>query len=147
MDEQITKLTRTLQIEYGVFIFLAAALCLCYEADWLPVGYYAHDARMQYILGTAGILTTIALVPLSLKLFSFTLIKKIKETTLPKALKLYKVYSEIRIGILTAIVLMNIIIYYFTLQNLGGLCALIGLTASFFCLPSEKKIRKELNFD
>ena len=32
-----------------------------------------------------------------------------------------------------------------TLNNIGGLCALIGITASVFCLPGEKKLREEMN--
>lgn len=46
---------------------------------------------------------------------------------------------------LAIVTFLNIYVYYTTLDNIGGLCALIGVTASIFCLPSEKKLKEELN--
>ena len=45
------------------------------------------------------------------------------------------------------VVVFNLAGYYFTLSSTGALCALIGLTASFFCLPGEKRLRAELHID
>jgi uncharacterized BrkB/YihY/UPF0761 family membrane protein len=106
---------------------------------------YADDFMMQYILETVGILATIAIVPLSLKLFSVKLNKVIKEANFENSLKLYQQWSNIRLVILAILTYMNIFIYYMTLNSIGGLCALIAITASVFCLPGEKKMREELN--
>lgn len=38
-----------------------------------------------------------------------------------------------------------LICYYLTLSTTGNLCMLIGLTASLFCLPGEKRLRNELH--
>lgn len=147
MDEQIKKLARTLKTEYGLFILLPVLLCILAETDWFPTGYYADDARMQYVLGTLGILLTLTLVPLSLKLFSFKLFQKLKEAPVERAFKRYKTYCGIRIGLLAVVVLTNIAFYYLTLQNTGLFCTFIGLAASLFCIPGESKIRQELNFE
>lgn len=145
MDEQIKRMSLTLRLKYGIFILISLFLCFSFEMEWLPIGYYADNFQIQYILGTIGILSTIILVPLSLKLFSLALTKKIKNATLSQAIKLYNFYSNIRLGILLIVVLMNLFFYYATLQNIGGLCGLIGLAASIFCFPNERKIKEELD--
>lgn len=147
MEKQVKKLARVLKIEYGVFILLPVLLSIFYELDWLPAGYYADDGRMQYILGTTGILLALALVPLSLKLFNFGPVKRIKEMPLERAIRRYKACCSLRTGMLEAVVLTNIAFYYLTLQNTGLLCAFIGIVASFFCIPGENRIRQELDFD
>lgn len=147
MDEKLKRILLHLQIQYAVFIFLILLLGILYEMEWLSTGLYAIDPRMQYILETMGILVTIAFVPLSLKLYSIVYTRYIQSAPLLKALKLYELWSSIRLLLLTIVVLLNIVVYYLTLDNIGGLCALIGVTASLFCLPGENKMRKELNLE
>lgn len=145
MDKQIKAVTRTMQIQYAFYITIAILLVVLYQSDIILEGTYAGDFGMQYILETIGILTTIALVPLSLKVFSVKLNKKIKMAGFENALKLYRQWSSVRLMIIAFITYLNIMIYYMTLNSIGGLCALIGLTASIFCLPGERKLREELN--
>lgn len=147
MDEQFKKLTRILRLEYGLFIILPILIVSLFESDCFPAGYYADDFRMQYILGTIGILLTLTFVPVSLKLFSFKLIQKVKEAPIHIALKKYKMYYTIRLTMLASVVLTNIVFYYLVLQNIGVLCAIIGFIASIFCIPSESRIRQELDID
>lgn len=145
MDEQIKKLVRILQIQYWLFISLAIAYCAVYEIGWIEEGIYAGDVRLQYIWETIAILTTVILVPLSLKLFNIIMTKKVVKSSLQVAMCLYKRWNEIRLLMLAIVTFLNIYVYYTTLDNIGGLCALIGVTASIFCLPSEKKLKEELN--
>lgn len=145
MDEQIKKLVRILQIQYWLFISLAIAYCAVYEIGWIEEGIYAGDVRLQYIWETIAILTTVILVPLSLKLFNIVMTKKVVKSSLQVAMRLYKRWNEIRLLMLAIVTFLNIYVYYTTLDNIGGLCALIGVTASIFCLPSEKKLKEELN--
>ena len=145
MDIQIKAVTRTMQIQYAFYITIAILLVVLYQSEIILEGTYAGDFGMQYILETIGILTTIALVPLSLKIFSVKLNKKIKMAGFENALKLYRQWSSVRLMIIAFITYLNIMIYYMTLNSIGGLCALIGLTASIFCLPGERKLREELN--
>lgn len=51
----------------------------------------------------------------------------------------------IRLGILEVAIVTNLLCYYLTLSTTGNLCMLIGLTASLFCLPGEKRLRNELH--
>jgi len=147
MDEKLKRIILHLQIQYAVFIFFVLLLGISYEMEWLPTGLYAIDPRMQYILETVGILVTIAFVPFSLKLYSRVYTRYIQNAPLLKALKLYELWSSIRLLLLVVAVLLNIVVYYLTLDNIGGLCALIGITASLFCLPGENKMRKEMNIE
>lgn len=145
MEKQIKKLVQILQTEYWIFITITILFGLSYEMGWIPEGIYAGDVRMQYIWGTAGILTALLIVPLSLKLFSIVMNKKINNLPLQSAIKSYKMWSEIRLLMLAIVTFFNIFVYYSTLDNIGGLCALIGITASVFCLPSKKKLKEELS--
>lgn len=147
MEERIKKLSRRLQAEYWSFIAIAVLAAAAYEAGWLPEGAYAGDARQQYIWNTAGILAALAFVPAALKLFNVAMTKRIAPAPLDTAMRLYRKWNEIRLGMLAAATFFNIYVYYATLDNIGGLCALIGITASIFCLPNEKRIRDELNLN
>lgn len=139
-----TKL-RYLTAQYYTFWLLPVLLAIAYETDVLPVGLYAGDPRMMYVWETVGILTVIVCVPISLKLFSVVLKRKIDEAHLTEALSKYVFWSGVRLGILEIAVLLNVFVYYLTLSNVGAFCGLIALTASVFCFPSEKRMREELN--
>ncbi len=145
MDKQIKAVNRIMQTQYGLYIGFTILLVILFQSEIIIEGAYAADFKMQYILQTIGILTTIALVPFSLKIFSVKLNKVIKEADLEKALRLYLHWGYVRLMMLALVTYLNIIIYYMTLNNIGGLCALIGITASVFCLPGEKKLREEMN--
>ena len=153
MEKTLKKLSRVLQAEYWSFLALAALMAAAYEAGWLQEGAYAGDARLQYIWNTVGILVTLAAVPLALKLFSVVMAKRINPAPLQEALRLYRRWNGVRLAINSAMILLaastffNLYVYYATLDNIGGLCALISITASFFCIPNEKRIKDELNIN
>lgn len=139
------QIVRNLKMQYGLFWLLPALLAIAYETDLLPVGLYADDPQMMYVWETTGILTAIVCVPLSLKLFSVVLKKKISEVHLTEALSGYLFWSGVRLGILEIAVLLNVFVYYLTLSNVGAFCGLIALAASVFCLPCEKRMCEDLN--
>ena len=147
MEERIKRVIKNLKISYIVFWGLAVLLILLGELDIIPVGMYADDVRMTYYLETAGILLAAISVPLSLKLFSWVLIKKIDKASFAIALGMYFRWSGVRLLILAIPTVINLLIYYLTLSNTGLLCALLTLTASLFCVPGEKRLRKELKID
>ncbi|MCD8260753.1 MAG: hypothetical protein LUD15_04065 [Bacteroides sp.] len=132
---------------YIVFWVINLALIVIFETGLLPEGVYAGDARMEYILETIGILLVIAMVPLSLKLFSRVLHRKIDRIPFAEALQQYQKWSLIRVLLLLTATLYNIVVYYLTLHSIGALCLMIGLTASLFCIPGDKRIRRELQID
>ena len=145
MEEQIKRAVRNLNISYVFFWVLPAFLLGAGEFELIPVGILEGNVQSTYYFETAGILLTALCIPLSLKLFSLVLKKKIDNMTITFALKRYVQLSIVRLGILEIAIVVNLLCYYLTLSSTGNLCMLIGLTASLFCLPGEKKLRNELH--
>lgn len=145
MEEQIKCIVRNLNIGYIIFWVVPALLLFAGEFELLPVGIWAGDVRKTYSCETIGILLTAAFIPLSLKLFNLALKRKIDQMTITEALKRYESICYVRLGMLAIVVVLNIVCYYLTLSTTGNLCMLIALTASLFCLPSEKKLRTDLH--
>ena len=107
MEERINKTVKYLQAEYIMIWILPIVLVILYETGIMTEGDYAGDARMDYILQTIGILLTVGLIPLSLRLFSLSLVKCVKLLSLPDALSSYRRWNEIRLGLLVVPVLTN----------------------------------------
>lgn len=145
MEKKIRQLLRCLQLEYALMWALPLLLVLLYETGVMAEGAYAGDARMDYVLQTVGILLAVGLIPLSLRLFSLSLVKHVKQLSLPDALKSYRRWSEVRTGMLLVPVLVNLSFYYLTLNNTGVLCAMMALIASLFCIPTRKRMLDELD--
>lgn len=145
MEKKIRQLLQGLQIEYAGVWGLPLLLVTLYETGIMAEGVYAGDARMDYILQSVGILLTVGLIPLSLRLFSLSLAKHVKQLSLPQALKSYRRWSEVRIGMLLVPVLVNLSFYYLTLNNTGILCAMMALIASLFCVPTRRRMLDELD--
>ena len=115
MEEQIKRIVKSQKVQYISF--------------WI---------RAVYVFETVGILMTAVCIPLSLKLFSFVLTKKIDQLTFPVALSRYMLWGAVRLALLEFVVVFNLAGYYFTLSSTGALCALIGLTASFSVFREKK---------
>ena len=135
MEERINKTVKYLQAEYIMIWILPIVLVILYETGIMTEGDYAGDARMDYILQTIGILLTVGLIPLSLRLL----------LSLPDALSSYRRWNEIRLGLLVVPVLTNLSFYYLTLNTTGLFCAAMSLIASLFCVPTRKRIWNELD--
>ena len=147
MEEQIKHIAKSQRIVYVIFWAVAILLVVGGETELLPVGLFADDVRTSYYFETIGILLTAINIPFSMKLFSLVLTRKIDNLTFPVALSRYAVWSHIRLGLLAIVVVYNLLCYYMTLNSTGALCALCALPASFFCLPSEKRLRNELHIN
>ena len=83
MEEQIKRVVKSQKIQYISFWIIPLLLVLLGEAGVLPVGIKADNVRAVYVFETIGILITAVCIPLSLKLFSFVLTKKIDQLTFP----------------------------------------------------------------
>ncbi|MEL5894284.1 hypothetical protein AAE250_12360 [Bacteroides sp. GD17] len=147
MEEQIKKTAARVKAGFVYFWLLPVLLVILGETggDW--VGMYAGDVRASYTAETITILLAAICVPVSLKLFSWVLTRKIDVVSLPEALRLYSFWSGVRLALLALPVLGGFLTYYMVLSNTGVLCALIALTASLFCLPGEERLRKELHIN
>ena len=111
----------------------------------LFTGLYAHDVRASYIFETITILLTAILIPSSLKAFSYILKRQINNQSTVIAIKKYFLWSLVRLLLLFLIIIVGLSCYFLTLSSTGALCALMGITASLFCIPSEEKLKKEIH--
>ena len=145
MKEQIKRI---LKLKIVGFILLWA-LPLCYalmnEMGLLSKGALAGDAQMEYIFQTIGILMTIGFIPFALRIFNLKLVKRIKELPLQQALKSYRIWSDVRLALLIVPAIINLQFYYLTLNTTGLFCAAMALISSLFCVPSENRIKNELD--
>ncbi len=145
MEKQIKAAVRNLKTAFFVFWTLTLLLFVLGETDVLPVGLMAHDFSQVYYFEVITILVTAIFIPCSLKLFSFVLRRRIDELQIQQAVSQYVMWSGVRLAMLLAVTFTGLFCYFFTLSSTGGLCALMGLTASFFCIPAEDRMRKELH--
>lgn len=147
MVEVIKQLLKRLKIEFVAVWCLVLLLVVCYEAGIFTEGLFVGDARMDYILTTIGILLTIVMIPLSLRLFNLNLVKRISKLSTFEALKSYRRWSEVRLALLLVAALLNMSIYYLTLNTTGLFCSLMALLATFFCIPTKERLLKELDLN
>ncbi len=150
MDElkkETDNLVKRLKREYCLFWVLALVLLAAYELGWMEEGTLAHDGQMCYLLQTLGVLLALGLIPFSLKMFSLAILRRMPEQPTAHALKVYARWSEIRLGMLTVVTLVNLSVYYVTLSSIGGLCALLGGLAALFCWPEAKQVKNELGWE
>ena len=147
MERKINAVLKSVKNVYYCFWIFPIAIVLLGESvdEW--VGCYATNLQLIFLVETILILLTALCIPLALKLFAQILIKKIDKLSIADALKQYRVWSIVRLGLLALPLLMGLSVYYLMLSTKGLLCALIALTASLFCVPSEKRMRTELHIE
>lgn len=145
MEKEISRLLNCLRIEYGVFWFASLLLVVLYESDILPQGIMAGDVRMEYMLEVVGILMAVALIPLSLRLFSLSLTRYVRNLALEEALRSYRRWNEVRIALLLVPALLNLSVYYWTMNTTGLLCGCMVMVAALFCVPTRERILEELD--
>lgn len=145
MKEQIKRILRQ---QTGAFIALWACpifYAILFETGVLEEGTYAGDAQVEYIFQSTGILLTIGLIPFALRIFNLNLVKRIKELPLQDALKSYSRWGDVRLCLLFVPAMLNLTFYYLTLNTTGLFCTCMALIASLFCVPSESRIKNELD--
>ena len=147
MERKINAVLKSVKNVYYCFWIFPIAIVLLGESvdEW--VGCYATNLQLIFLVETILILLTALCIPLALKLFAQILIKTIDKLSIADALKQYRMWSIVRLGLLALPLLMGFSVYYLMLSTKGLLCALIALTASLFCVPSEKRMRAELHIE
>lgn len=147
MKQKIKRLLLLLQLEYALMWTLIILSFVLFECDILPQGVFVGDARADYVMQTAGILLAISMIPFSLRMFSLSLTRYVRQQSLPDALVSYRRWSEVRLAMLLASALFNTTAYYTTMNISGLLCAGMVLVASLFCIPNHRRLLKELDLE
>ena len=145
MKEQIKRI---LIIQKSAFIGVWTApllLVVLYETGLYQEGLLAGNAQMEYILQSVSILLTIGLIPFALRMFNLNLVKRIKELPLQQALKSYQTWSFLRLALLFVPAILALSFYYLTMNTTNLFCACMALIATLFCVPSESRIKNELD--
>ena len=145
MKEQIKRI---LIIQKSTFLGVWTApllLVVLYETGLYQEGLLAGNAQMEYILQSVSILLTIGLIPFALRMFNLNLVKRIKELPLQQALKSYQTWSLLRLALLFVPAIMALSFYYLTMNTTNLFCACMALIATLFCVPSESRIKNELD--
>lgn len=145
MKEQIKKTLNQHKLAFILTWTLPLLMVVIGECEIYPQGLYQGNAQMEYILQSVGILLTIGLIPFALRIFSLNLVKRIQELPLAQALKSYQRWGEVRLFLIAVPALLNVQFYYLTLNTTGLFCASMALIASLFCVPSENRLKNELN--
>ena len=145
MKEKIRKI---LSIQKCAFITVWVApilLAVLYETGTFQKGAYEGNAQMEYIFQSVSIMLTIGLIPFALRMFNLNLVKRIKELPLQQALKSYQKWSDVRLGLLFVPAILSVSFYYITMNTTNLFCACMALIATLFCIPSESRIKNELD--
>ena len=145
MKEQIKRI---LIIQKSAFLGVWTApllLVVLYETGLYQEGLLAGNAQMEYILQSVSILLTIGLIPFALRMFNLNLVKRIKELPLQQALKSYQTWSLLRLALLFIPAILALSFYYLTMNTTNLFCACMALIATLFCVPSENRIKNELD--
>jgi hypothetical protein len=144
MEAQIKQVLKILYIQLCVCVLIPVLLAVVYETNILPVGIYADDVKMQYLIESVGIFVTIVCVPLVFILFRFMQKRKVENSILSIALNRYVYLCAGRLALLEMVAILNIVASYITLNHSSGYCVLIALIASSFCLPGKKRLYADL---
>ena len=145
MKEQIKRI---LIIQKSAFLGVWTApllLVVLYETGLYQEGMIAGNAQMEYILQSVSILLTIGLIPFALRMFNMNLVKRIKDLPLQQALKSYQTWSLLRLALLFIPAILALSFYYLTMNTTNLFCACMALIATLFCVPSESRIKNELD--
>lgn len=145
MESKIKSVLNILRVEYIAIWVICTATIMAYETDLMAQGVMIGNAKAEYIAQLVGILLAICLVPMSLRMFSLSVTKYVKSMPLEPALKSYRRWSEIRLTLLLVVMVFNISLYYWTLNNTGLLCAGMAAIAALFCVPGRKRLMSELD--
>ena len=142
------KIKRILLIQKSAFLGVWTApllLVVLYETGLYQKGIQAGNVQMEYIFQSISILLTIGLIPFALRMFNLNLVKRIKELPLEQALKSYQIWCNVRLSLLFVPAIMAMSFYYLTMNTTNLFCSCMALIATLFCVPSENRIKNELD--
>ena len=142
------KIKRILLIQKSAFLGVWTApllLVVLYETGLYQKGIQAGNAQMEYVFQSVSILLTIGLIPFALRMFNLNLVTRIKELPLEQALKSYQKWSDVRLCLLFVPAILGVSFYYLTMNTTNLFCACMALIATLFCVPSENRIKNELD--
>lgn len=131
---------KMLKAELAVAWIVFGVVMLLGETGIITNGSVLPNTQEEFTMNCCCVLSTLLIIPLSMKLFTLNTTKGLRRMNKDEALDFYHMWSGIRLTLITAVMAFNAAAYYITLNNTGVLCAIICLCITFFCWPSRSKL-------
>ena len=119
MEEQIKKTAARVRTTFRLFLDASHPARSTWRNRRRMVGMYAGDVRVTYMAETVTILLAASCVPIALKLFSMGINPEIDVVTLPEALRLYALWSGVRLALLAIPVLAGFFHLLYHVEQYG----------------------------
>lgn len=129
-----------LKVLFWVTLVVALAIVVLYETDVLVPGLWADNKRLDFFVTVAAELYVIVAVPLSLRLFKFSGVRRRLCEQKERALL---PWGTFRILILGGAMVVSTIFYYLFLNVSFGYLAIILLISMVFVYPSLERCVSE----
>ena len=130
---------RKIRITFWVQMAITAAIVAIFETGLLQKNCIDLTPTTRYIADVAGIMLTIALIPLAIKGFGAQMQKAATKAP-TQFIEYYHSKSNARLSILFFVTVGNLALHYGTGNNSALYCALFGIVATIYCYPTENAL-------
>ena len=145
MEKRIQSLLLMLRVESCVSWLAVVIVFVLGFSGVIVNGSVMPNTQQEFTLNSIGVLATLLLLPLTLKLFLLNTTKGLRRMNKDEALDFYHVWSLVRLVLVTLCIAYNAVIYFMTLNATGLLCAFIGVCITIYCLPTRNKVNQYLD--
>jgi len=139
--EELKSAQKLLMALFCSVIALALLLVILFETETLPTGVVATEEQANFVLTTLMELLTLALIPLSLRLFKF---QKVSNELKVKGGEALRKWGILRLAMLQFPMVFNTLLYYAFMNTTYGYMAIIVLLCMPFVYPSMNRCISEL---
>lgn len=129
-----------LKVLFWTTIMVALVIVVLYETDVLVPGLWADDKRLDFFMTVAVELYVIVSVPLSLRLFKFSGVRRRLCEHKERALLPWGIFRILMLG---GAMVVSTILYYLFLNVSFGYLAIILLISMVFVYPSLERCVSE----
>ena len=131
----------TLTVLLWTVLALALTVVVLFETDVLMFGYYASSVEQtEFLLTTMMELLTLAVIPLSLKLFKFP---RVHADLVSRKAEALRKWGLLRLLMLLVPLLVNTLLYYAYANVAFGYMAIILVIVLPFVYPSMERCQSE----
>jgi len=144
MERRIQSLLLVLRVESVVAWAVVVILFVLGSQGVIVNGSVEPHSQREFTLNSIGILSTLLVLPLAVKLFLLNTTRALRRMNKDEALDFYHIWSLVRMVLVTLCISYNVFIYYMTLNMTGLLCACIGICITIYCLPTRQRVDQYL---
>lgn len=139
----MNKTVKILQYLFWGLIALVAIIVTTFETDILIAGEMAGDKVTEYYWTVGLELTTIAILPMALRLMKLSSVSEaVKHSS-----KTYLRFALLRLSAIALTMLANAVLYYLFMQTTFGYLAIICLISMAFVYPSSSRCKSETSVE